>query len=66
MTMLVRIFKKKITTIGGKGEEHKKAKEGIKRRNEESQRLEKEAAEWLQKGEEEKSKAAQEATEKAA
>ena len=47
MTALNRRFKKKITTIGGKGEEERKDEEGIKRRNEESQRLEKEVAEWL-------------------
>ena len=45
MTALNRIFKKKITTIGGKGDEQEKVQEGIKRRNEEAQRLEKEAAE---------------------
>ena len=44
MTALKRRFKKKITTIGGKGDEQAKAEEEAKRRNEEAQRLEKEAA----------------------
>ena len=47
MTMLMRRFKKKITTKGGKGDEQEKAEEGAKRRNGEAQRLEKEAAEWI-------------------
>ena len=47
MTALKRRFKKKITTIGGKGDEEVKAEEESKRINEEAQRLAKEAAEWL-------------------
>ena len=47
MIALRRIFKNKITTKGGKGDEQAKAEEEAKRRNEEAQRLAKEAAERL-------------------
>ena len=63
MTMLMRIFMKKIATKGGKGDEQEKAEEEAKKRNEEAQRLEKEAAERIHT--EEERRAAQEATEKA-
>ena len=65
MTMLMRRFKKKITTKGGKGDEQEKNEEEAKKQNEEAQRLEKEAAEWLHSKEEGKRKDAQEAAEKA-
>ena len=65
MTALKRRFKKKITTKGGKGDEQAKAEEEAKRRNEEAQRLAKEAARWLHSEEEGKRKATQEASEKA-
>ena len=61
MTLLSRRFKPKNLTKGGKGSEQDKAeqakaKEAVKRIREEAQRLEDEAAEWMQKGEEEKRK----------
>ena len=62
MTMLMRRFKKKITTKGGKGDEQAKAEEEAKRRDEEAQRLAKEAAERLDA--EEERRTAQEAAEK--
>ena len=56
MTALSRIFKPKHPTKGGKGREQDKAEQAkaeevTKRIREEAQRLENEAAEWLQKGE---------------
>ena len=66
MTALKRRFMKKITTKGGKGDEQAKAEEEAKRRNEEAQRLAREAAEWMHSEEEEKRKVAQEAPKKAA
>ena len=41
MTMLMRRFKKKIATKGGKGDEQEKAEEEAKNKNEEAQRMEK-------------------------
>ena len=63
MTALMRRFKKKITTKGGKWDEQAKAEEEAKRRDEEAQRLVKEAAERLHT--EEERRASQEAAEKA-
>ena len=63
MTMLMRRFKKNITTKGGKGDDQAKAKEEARKKNEEAQRLEKKAAERLHT--EEERRAAQEATQKA-
>ena len=39
MTMLMRRFKKKMTTKGGKGDEQAKAEEEAKKRNEEAKRI---------------------------
>ena len=63
MTKLMRRFKKKITTKGGKGDDQEKAEEEAKKRNEEAQRLEKEAVERLHT--EEERRVAQEVAEKA-
>ena len=49
------MFKKKITTKGGKGhDEQAKADEETRKRNEEAQRLAQEAEGWLEGEEEEK------------
>ena len=60
MIVLRRMFKKKITTKGGKGQdEQEKAKEEENRkRNEEARRLAQEAEGWLKGEEEEKRRAA--------
>ena len=51
MTALRKIFKQKITTIGGKGKAAKKLKrqeeEEVKKRQEEDHRLAQEAEDWL-------------------
>ena len=64
ITTLKRIFKKKITTKGGKGQyEQKKAEEEEDRkRDEDARRLAQEAESWFQSEEEEKRKVEQEAT----
>ena len=54
------MFKKKITTKGGKGDEQEKDEEEAKRINEEAQRLGQEATGWLHTEEEEKRKVVQE------
>ena len=63
ITTLKRIFKKKITTKGGKGQdEQKKAEEEeARKRYEDARRLAQEAERWLQSEEEEKRKVEQEA-----
>ena len=60
MTALIRRFKKKITTKGGKGqdEQAKAEEEESRKRNEDARRLAQEAESWLKGEEEEKRRVA--------
>ena len=65
ITALRRMFKQKITTVGGKGKvaekQKKQEEEAGKKKQEEAHRLSQEAEEWLRVEEEEKIKAVEEA-----